>query len=939
MISDARGGHVSPGVYTEEKIATISAKSLGLTSLGLVGETVKGPAFQPVDIKDWTEFVDYFGGTSPEKYIGTDVPKYELPYIAKEYLKESNNLHVVRVLGLSGYIAGKAWFATAAAGGNSTYPIVVFRSKKHKDSGSTDGCESGKYNEWVDDVTTFSIGTYQPKSYTSTCADYQEESGSTAIQQAWAVLSYDNDGYPVYKLKGKFSVTASGVDGEGNNFAENYNVSLDENDPDYIYNVIGHDPIKGGNRLYIEAVYDKSYVNVLRKEIETARKTDTSVTESTHYDVLSGESDNLWDYVEPFRPAMTPWIVSQVRASSDNNINLSRLFRFVSISDGNAANYQVKVSIQRIKPDAGTFDVLVRDFYDTDFAPIVLEKFANCTMVEGEDSFIGYKIGTADGLYEAKSKYVVVEMANGNETVENCVPAGFMGYPVPQYNEDYSVIDMSYNTVFDNGIKPKRQYFGLNHKVIDEDVITYKGREAYNENEYGFIVGDDEHGVGVTKGFHLDSIISVNTASTVYVDSVSGVFATFETVSPLNNGAYKYIPRIVKESEMVNMLYEDLNTRKFTVYLYGGFDGWNVYDTERTNTNEYRANNYAEAPTFEDIRKHLYKKVTGITSTDTLTGYDPTTIVVDDLNQGLDLKLPATAITTDYYAYLAGYKQFANPNDIDINIFATPGIDWVHNSQLVEDADDVVEDPDDGRGGDAIYIVTTPMTDEYGAEWTKMTDITSALDDSEIDSSYMATFYPWAKYFDDAFKMYIEMPTTRDVVRNMAYTDNKLYPWFTPAGMSRGNVDCVRASKRLTLLEEDDLYEDRINPIKSFKKSEGVKLWGNKTLYSGDNPIGRINVRRLMIRVKQLVVDASKSLIFEPYDVSLEKQFRSIVEPILADVKSKRGIVDYRVITEVTKETIDQHILPAKILVKPLGALEYVSITFTVYPETVDFNE
>lgn len=929
MISDARGGHVSPGVYTEEKIATISAKSLGLTSLGLVGETVKGPAFQPVDIKDWTEFVDYFGGTSPEKYIGTDVPKYELPYIAKEYLKESNNLHVVRVLGLSGYWAGKAFVIKA-----NDSPLIVLRSKKYiVESGET-GCDSGDYDVWTDYVTSVSVTDYDSKDYESTCAEITT-GNSESIKYVWVEESAVN-GEKVYALKGKFKIEVTWTGG-----TEEYNVSMDENDPDYIYNVIGHDPIKGGNKIYIESVFDKSFVNsmVLSGTVGSSH-TFTA-------DVATLETDVVLDYIEPFRPAMTPWIVSQVRSNTDAGINLSRLFRFISISDGNAANYQVKVSIQRIKPDAGTFDVLVRDFYDTDFAPIVLEKFANCTMVEGEDSFIGYKIGTADGAYEAKSKFVVVEMANGNETVENCVPAGFMGYPVPRYVSNQ--IDMSYNTVYNNSIKPKRQYFGLNEKVIDEDVLSYKGRQAYFETENGFVVGNFEGGVGVTNGFHLDSIMNKeinNSYPTVFVDSVSAYTSgssseqiKFDTVSPYNNGSYEYIPRIVTEDKMVNMLYEDLNTRKFTVYLYGGFDGWNIYNETRTNTNEYRANRYAAALDYADIYTHLYKKVTGITSTDTLTGYDPTTIVVDDLNQGLDLKLPATAITTDYYAYLAGYKQFANPNDIDINIFATPGIDWVHNSQLVEDADDVVEDPDDGRGGDAIYIVTTPMTDEYGAEWTRMTDITSALDDSEIDSSYMATFYPWAKYFDDAFKMYIEMPTTRDVVRNMAYTDNKLYPWFTPAGMSRGNVDCIRASKRLTLLEEDDLYEDRINPIKSFKKSEGVKLWGNKTLYSGDNPIGRINVRRLMIRVKQLVVDASKSLIFEPYDVSLEKQFRSIVEPILADVKSKRGIVDYRVITEVTKETIDQHILPAKILVKPLGALEYVSITFTVYPETVDFNE
>ena len=102
MISDARGGHVSPGVYTEVRDITYSTKSLGITTLGVAGETLKGPAFQPISIASWTDFTDYFGGTSPIKYKGTNYPKYELPYVAKSYLEESKQLEVVRVLGLSG---------------------------------------------------------------------------------------------------------------------------------------------------------------------------------------------------------------------------------------------------------------------------------------------------------------------------------------------------------------------------------------------------------------------------------------------------------------------------------------------------------------------------------------------------------------------------------------------------------------------------------------------------------------------------------------------------------------------------------------------------------------------------------------------------------------------------------------------------------------------
>ena len=114
MAENARKVHVSPGIYTNETEIQYAVKSLGITSLGLVGETVKGPAFQVMNVSDWREFKNTFGGTDPTKFADSQYPKYELPYIAKSYLTESNNLNVVRVLGLSGYNAGPAWLITAS---------------------------------------------------------------------------------------------------------------------------------------------------------------------------------------------------------------------------------------------------------------------------------------------------------------------------------------------------------------------------------------------------------------------------------------------------------------------------------------------------------------------------------------------------------------------------------------------------------------------------------------------------------------------------------------------------------------------------------------------------------------------------------------------------------------------------------------------------------
>ena len=111
---------VSPGVYTSERDLSFVAQSVGVTTLGIVGETLTGPAFEPIFITNYDEFTAYFGGTLPQKFVNTQIPKYEAAYIAKAYLQQSNQLFVTRVLGLSGYDAGPSWSITTQANLNPT---------------------------------------------------------------------------------------------------------------------------------------------------------------------------------------------------------------------------------------------------------------------------------------------------------------------------------------------------------------------------------------------------------------------------------------------------------------------------------------------------------------------------------------------------------------------------------------------------------------------------------------------------------------------------------------------------------------------------------------------------------------------------------------------------------------------------------------------------
>lgn len=929
MLSNARGKHSSPGVYIEEVNKTYASKSLGITTLGVVGETLKGPAFEPIRISDWMEFQEYFGGTSTEKFKNTNYPKYELPYIAKSYLQESKQLEVCRILGLSGHDYGKAWCIYGTKeDSDDKYLIAILRSKaEYKQTNIPNVCEPTDEQDKIQ----FSVTNVTMSPYTTIESVFAGCDNTNTSKEGELKVGLNK--YGTFKLT---ITTETGVE-------ENVALSLSPGDKNYIVNVLGMSAQEGDYSLFVEEFYDLAHIKACDSE-------------NPVYDTINIEGvDGLNNYKEMYRCAFTPWFVSELKGNG-SNVEIKKLFRFYTISDGNAANSQIKITIANILPDEGLFDVIIRDYYDNDTTPTILERFNKCNMVPGSSNYIGLKIGTYNGEYENKSKYVVVEVIE-NEMTETCVPCGFLGYPMRKI-ESYKNLDLDYNTSVYDYVKPNKQYFGMSDITgVDLDVLNYKGKNAYTSKQLP--------SEGYSNGFHLDSFINAMADSYVIttnipddiiisvksfdeipttkqepvkgtdekeyniikvgeqyyewveksvkmvkctVDGIEGyTFTTPDETAGRDLGA-ETMPHITSEDLMEKNIYNDKRYRKFTCYPYGGFDGWDIYRKKRTNTKDYKANKY--------------KGIIGDDYTFTNT--------FDGSMFGLTGKI----INSDYYAYLAGYKQFDNPSKIKINLFATPGIDYVNNLELVNEVLDIVEE---SRQGDCLYIVTTPDTDESGYE-IDAENAVSNLETQELNTSYAATYYPWVKYYDSANKKYINLPVTKDVVRNFAYTDNVSHPWFASAGMSRGSVDCVKATHFTKLDEEDTLYEGLINPVKSFG-SDGVKIWGNKTLLKEETPVNRINVRRLMIRVKDLVLTASQQLIFEQDDNTVESQFRSIVDPILANAKQNRGISDYKIKTDTSAEAKDRKELPAAIYVKPIGCLEYIPITFTIFPESVSFED
>ena len=1101
MADNARGIHVSPGIYTREIDINYAVRSLGITTLGVVGETLKGPAFQPMDIANWREFQEVFGGTSTEKFKGSQYPKYELPYIAKSYLSESEQLKVVRVLGLSGYNAGPAWLVTASKeykdeSGNTqtsgTTAVAVIRSRgtyNPYETGSTTDCicEESKYDVlkyFVGEKPHGDDGTCNKDGYNMNALQIQpyvpmdssgnecEGYGMTGGTTDWYISQNNHGRFKLVGVKGVYSqeevqkIIASGSGAASAPYTRDeavkmgyfeYPVTLNPYDKEYILNVLGSKPYDGDAPIFVESLYDvaldqaivEDRVNIIdnklvefdvkytadychhepvggllrmaektlrRKHVgmrfladaesvelgikavpynyEKNKPVDTSSNTLGATEVIVGQIytvrqytkadgkrdyhygyytqgfsgavesgvdmtniygnlqnggtenntenysklvlntyDGLYyrmneanndvayveidmnDYKSAYRYASTPWIVSNLKGDF-NHVEVNKLFRFHTITDGNNANYEVKVSIENIRPDDGLFDVVVRRVDDADEQIVPLERFGRCSMIPGDSNYIAFKIGSFDGVYESKSKYITVEV-NESTAAKMSVPAGFLGYPIPQYNglpidgERNSVASptLKYNRFFDPDIKNRKQYFGLSSWVgVDIDNFTFKGNKAYIDNPQF-----------MTNGFHLDSRLDSQTSgayiSAYTVDGESGY--KFDAVSTNSRTATLTEPPIIgTEDDMYGSIYEYVNLRKFTVFFYGGFDGWDDYRDQRTNTDGYKMSQYR-----------------GFINQGSGEGYAFNRIKNPDL-----LQLNQNGITSDWYAYLSGIRQFSNPEATDINVFATPGIDYVNNKLLVEEAIEMIEE----ERADSIYVVTTPDkpsgAGDYVDEMFTPDEAVGNLEDSEIDSNYTCTYYPWVKYLDQDNNQYIYLPATKDAVRNFAQTDNTAYPWFAPAGVNRGQVDCVRAHFITKLGDEDVLYEGRINPIKTFAQ-DGPKIWGQKNLQINESQLNRIAVRRLLLRMRKLIAISCIGLIFEPNDPTVKQSFISTVTPILDSIRSNRGISDYRIEVNDTVESRERRELPCKIYIKPYNALEYITIDFIITPEGVSFDD
>ena len=317
---------------------------------------------------------------------------------------------------------------------------------------------------------------------------------------------------------------------------------------------------------------------------------------------------------------------------------------------------------------------------------------------------------------------------------------------------------------------------------------------------------------------------------------------------------------------------------------------------------------------------------TAIQVANTGGGYNGLAVNNFDLSSGKD-----TAPTSGNRN--TSYDLFNNVDSVDVSLLMAG-----------ETADDVVPDKlisiAESRK-DCMVFISPPLTAVLNNSGLEASTV-KTYRDTLTSSSYAVMDCGWKYQYDKYNDIYRWLPLNGDIAGLLVRTDVDRDPWFSPAGLNRGQIkNVVKLAWSPTKSERDTLYNAGINPVVTFP-GEGTVLFGDKTLLNRPEAMDRINVRRLFIVLEKTVARASRSSLFEFNDEFTRAQFVNLVEPYLREIQGRRGIYDFRVVCDTTNNTpevIDRNEFVGDIYVKPARSINFIQLNFVAVRTGVAFNE
>ena len=965
---------------------------------GIIGTTQQGKAFVPITVANFNQWKKIFGETDGEKFgplavnewlknaqsvtfvkvlgagngkkrttTGNDQGKVtNAGFVVGKELVQTNGVVGANVFANSNGVLGRTHFLgcfmSESAGSD------IFSSAGRQDSPTAVPIIRGIVFAASGVVPMLSGGL------TANSADPGTGAVATAAGPNGAVTGTVN----LANSKQEFVMLLNGHKGTDASFPRVVTASFDMTAPNYFANVFNKDPLKTEKAGYVLYNHYDIHSNM-------ASLTGTNIFHATATFLATNQEDlaflttgalgrnagsstvpNYENFEDRFATPKTPWLISQKFGGKNRN-----LFKVHALSDGAEANQKFKISIQNIAKSNidtdkfGTFDLIVRDFNDDDDNVVILEQFRGLSLNPSSERYIARIIGdrniyfdfdknegaqklVIEGNHSNKSNLIRAEMHSdleNGEIPDEALPVGFRGFahsvtsgsiflttvddfldggnnnnfnigqseslkraaepPIP-FRKNITVGTNPKETVKSSlhwGVQfehqtdvTERNKSSLKNKTIRSFTSYLPNFQTSNQD---FSVGDNE-GTADTNGTILDSDrfnnnvfslenIQVRTGSNSVADPKEWVSASYVRTSDITSNEADKTRALNIEKD-----FGDATVRrfaKFSLFIQGGFDGVEIFDKEKSKL------------TNSAVKREM-----------------------DDSSQGQD-----NGPTVKSYA--KALEIIESKQDVDIKLLAVPGI---RHSIVSDKAIDTVE-----SRFDALYIMDIEERDTLNnvvtssvSQTTHVGNTVTSFKNRALDSSFAAAYFPDVIVTDPGTQTNVQVPPSVGVLGAFAKNDSVAFPWFAPAGFTRGAMDgVVESALKLKRENMDDLYEADINPITSFPGSTGVVLWGQKTLQAQQSALDRVNVRRLLIEIRREVRSIARSMLFEPNRESTLNRFSGLVRPRLRRIQELNGVDRFKVeidTTTTTQADIENNTLRGRITVVPTRSVEFVSLDFVV---------
>jgi hypothetical protein len=280
-------------------------------------------------------------------------------------------------------------------------------------------------------------------------------------------------------------------------------------------------------------------------------------------------------------------------------------------------------------------------------------------------------------------------------------------------------------------------------------------------------------------------------------------------------------------------------------------------------------------------------------------------------------------------SYVESISLLANKDAYNYNFITAPGL--IGNSSyhfpVVQQLNTMVQ-----NRGDAMSII-----DIVGYNSPILTVTGNA---ASFDTSYVATYWPWLKTIDPNSGQQVWVPASTMIPGVYAFNDSVAHPWYAPAGTNRGIIPtAIQTERILTQGNRDTLYQKNVNAIATFPNA-GITVFGQKTLQKRPSALDRVNVRRLLIELKNYISQVADTFVFEQNNVITRNNFLSIVNPYLSTVQQQQGLTAFKVVMDETNNppsVVDQNQLIGQIYLQPTRTVEFIILDFNILPTGATF--